>query len=160
MKYAYPASSSLDSLTPQQIALKIARHCPCTVCGNCKGLHPSIGVHVVLDDGSGESTSLGVLGQYGSDDEEEKPFIPPYLDICACGHGVAEHGADELQIGTEEYRRRASYAIRIDENMQDEGKLLDFAYSDPDVESLRKRMTDAPVSVIAPSSSLPTDHGS
>ncbi|KAJ4483243.1 hypothetical protein J3R30DRAFT_3447167 [Lentinula aciculospora] len=148
MKFAYPASSSIDALTPQQISLKIARHCPCTACGNCKGLHPSIGVHVVLDDGSGESI-LGELGQYGSDDDEDRPLIPPYLDICACGHGVAEHGANELQSGTEEYRRRASYAIRIDENIQDEGKLLDFAYSDPDVESLRKRMTDAPVSMIA-----------
>ncbi|GAW04251.1 histone gcn5 superfamily [Lentinula edodes] len=117
MKFAYPASSSIDSLTPLHIALKIARHCPCTACENCKGLHPSIGVHVVLDDGSGESI-LGELGQYGSDDDDEKPSAPPYLDICACGHGVAEHGANELQIGTEEYRRRASYAIRIDENMQ------------------------------------------
>ncbi|KAJ3803290.1 hypothetical protein GGU11DRAFT_180059, partial [Lentinula aff. detonsa] len=147
MKFAYPAS---DALTPQQIALKIARHCPCTACGTCKGLHPSIGVHVVLDDGSRESI-LGDLGQYGSDDDEDQPSIPPYLDICACGHGVVEHGANESQIGTEEYRRRASYAIRIDENMQDEGKLLDFAYSDPDIESLRARMTLAPVSMIAPS---------
>ncbi|KAJ3733504.1 histone acetyltransferase NGF-1 [Lentinula guzmanii] len=150
MKFAYPASSSIDALTPQQTALKIARHCPCTACGTCKGLHPSIGVHVVLDDGFRESI-LGDLGQYGSDDDEDQPSIPPYLDICACGHGVAEHGANESQIGTEEYRRRASYAIRIDENMQDEGKLLDFAYSDPDIESLRARMTLAPVSMIAPS---------
>ncbi|KAJ3923982.1 hypothetical protein F5877DRAFT_87269 [Lentinula edodes] len=62
-----------------------------------------------------------------------------------------------LVIGTEEYRRRASYAIRIDENMQDEGKLLDFAYSDPDVESLRRRMTDAPVQSASSPSSSPND---
>ncbi|KAF5393388.1 hypothetical protein D9757_000734 [Collybiopsis confluens] len=148
MKYLYPAASKYDDLTPQQIALKIARHCSCTACENCKGLHPSPGVEVVLYNGSGGSGSvLGQLGQYGSDDDEE---MLPYLDICACGHSVAEHGADESQIDAEEYHRRASYAIRIDENLQDEDMLLDFAYSDPDVDSLRKRMIIAPVSTMVP----------
>lgn len=117
MKFAYPASNSIDDLSQQQTALKISRHCACTICGTCKGLHPSIGVHVVLDDGSGES-SLGDLGQYGSDDDDDGASVPPYLDICACGHSVADHGANELKIGVEEYRRRALYAIRIDENLQ------------------------------------------
>ncbi|KAF9058807.1 hypothetical protein BDP27DRAFT_1300346 [Rhodocollybia butyracea] len=149
MKFAYPAGNSIDDLTPQQITLKIARHCPCTACGNCKGLHPSLGVHVVLDNNSTEEKSiLNDLGQYGSDDEDE---TLPYLDICACGHGVSEHGANEIVIGSEEYRRRERYAIRIDENLQDVDKLLDFAYSDPDIESLRRRMTDAPLSIITPS---------
>ncbi|KAJ3869781.1 hypothetical protein EV359DRAFT_69683 [Lentinula novae-zelandiae] len=39
----------------------------------------------------------------------------------------------------------------------DEGKLLDFAYSDPDVESLRRRMTDAPVQSASSLSSFPHD---
>ncbi|KIK67235.1 hypothetical protein GYMLUDRAFT_860417 [Collybiopsis luxurians FD-317 M1] len=147
MKYLYPAASKTDDLTPQQIALKIARHCPCTACGNCKGLHPSPEIKVVLDDGTEGGSVLGQLGQYGSDDDEENP---PYLEICACGHSVSDHGANESQIGAEEYRRRASYAIRIDENLQDEGKLLDFVYSDPDVENLRRRMIIAPVSSMAP----------
>ena len=31
-----------------------------------------------------------------------------YLEICACGHRVLEHGADVSEIGTDEFRRRGS----------------------------------------------------
>ncbi|KAK1233163.1 histone acetyltransferase [Marasmius sp. AFHP31] len=77
------------------------------------------------------------LDQYGSDDDE----ATDYLDTCECGHGTVEHGANIHSIGQEEFRRRSQVAVRLDENLEDVNKLLDFEYSDHDVASLRQRMT-------------------
>ncbi|KAK7053438.1 histone acetyltransferase [Paramarasmius palmivorus] len=148
MRYSYPISHDFGKLTHAQLRLKISRHTPCTVCIDCNGLHPAPGVEVVLDDAQNDDPILGDLGQYGSDDDE----LSPYLDLCACGHGYNEHGADEREIGAEEFRRRSQVAVRLDENLQiaqDVGKLLDFEYTDADIISLRQRMR-LPVSMVAP----------
>ncbi|KAI3618622.1 histone gcn5 superfamily [Moniliophthora roreri] len=145
MKYSYPTSADFDKLTHAQLCLKIARHTPCSICVDCNGLHPASGVEVVPDDTSNDDPVLGDLGQYGSDDDE----MNPYLDSCACGHSYSEHGADKHEIGAEEFRRRSQVAVRLDENLQDVGKLLDFEYTDADIVSLRQRMK-LPVSYVAP----------
>ncbi|CAA7261715.1 unnamed protein product [Cyclocybe aegerita] len=134
MKVAYPHSHSLDELNPPLLSLKIARHSPCSICHNCSGLHPPPKVDVVLD---GHNDSLD-LGQYGSDDEFEE--VSSYLQICRCSHNVKEHNADEAVLGKLEFNRRARVAIRLDEILQDSGRLLDFDYTDEDISSLRKQM--------------------
>ncbi|KIL65927.1 hypothetical protein M378DRAFT_10508 [Amanita muscaria Koide BX008] len=147
MKYAYPALH-LQHGVNRQLAIRIARHSSCRLC-DCLGLRPPAHVEVVLDTATSfnpQSHSLGLLGQYGSDDDES---ALEYLNICECGHGVAPHSADEPAIGRSEYLRRGRVATRLDELLQDAGKLLDFEYTDEDIISLRKQMRD-PVSLTNP----------
>ncbi|KAJ7178350.1 hypothetical protein C8R43DRAFT_973061 [Mycena crocata] len=137
LKFTYPASHEQESLTDQHLALKIARHSPCTSCDSCPGLHPDPSWEVVLDDLSAEP-SLVELDQYGSDDDEGQLS---YLKTCACGHDMYYHGANQPLLGRDEFLRRGRVAIRLDEMLQDLNKLLDFSYVDVDILSLRKQMT-------------------
>lgn len=114
MKLSYPASRSSSTLNDTTLSLKIARHSPCSICEDCAGLKPPPGVQVTLDDAPPES-SLGDLGQYGSDEEDS---ATEYLEICNCGHSKQAHGADELEIGREEFARRGRVAVRLDELLQ------------------------------------------
>lgn len=114
MKLAYPASHRLNTLNHSLLSLKIARHSPCLACNNCTGLHPRFGLDIVLDEINNEPT-LGGLDQYGSDDDDDTPL---YLDSCACGHSVRDHGADESTIGRDEFARRSRVAVRLDELLQ------------------------------------------
>ncbi|RDX55063.1 Bromodomain-domain-containing protein [Lentinus brumalis] len=43
-------------------------------------------------------------------------------------------------IGHDEWVRRGRVAVRLDELLEDSGRLLDFEYSDEDIDSLRKQM--------------------
>ncbi|OSD06821.1 Bromodomain-domain-containing protein [Trametes coccinea BRFM310] len=43
-------------------------------------------------------------------------------------------------IGHDEFARRGRVAVRLDELLEDSGRLLDFDYSDEDIDSLRKQM--------------------
>ncbi|KAF4567532.1 histone acetyltransferase [Pleurotus pulmonarius] len=145
MKFLYPASNSASGLTPPQLALKIARHSPCASCSSCYGLHPPLGTEVVPDDQQAVQSTL--VDQYGSDDEDDMQL--PYLEYCGCGHFSSAHGANELELGSEEFARRGRVAIRLDELLQDVGKLTDFDYVDTDITSLRKQM-QLPVSLLSP----------
>ena len=57
--------------------------------------------------------------------------------VCDCGHELSEHGriAEE---GAEERRRRVRVAVRLDELLEDEDKLLDWGFVNDDLLSLRK----------------------
>ncbi|KAG6833549.1 hypothetical protein H0H87_005200 [Tephrocybe sp. NHM501043] len=115
MKAAYPASDQLSQLNGAQRALKIARHSPCAHCdGSCSALHPPPAVEVVLDHQVTNESSLGDLGQYGSDAEDDDSDLP-YLQTCACGHEVRDHNADESELEPAEFARRTRVAIRLDE---------------------------------------------
>lgn len=114
MKVAYPHSHTIDELDPLLLSLKIARHSPCSICRDCTGLHPPPEVDVVLH-GPNDS-GLGDLGQYESDDDNEE--VTSYLQICACGHNVREHNANEATLGKSEFTRRGRVAIRLDEFLQ------------------------------------------
>lgn len=122
----YPRSRG--GLSERLAAVKIARHSPCEIC-ECSGLHPATDVLVVLDD------------EQSIDNDNSA-----YLSLCACRHGVAEHGANSSQLGRVEFDRRSRAAFRLDEILHDLGKLLDFAYTDDDIASLRRQMK-LPVSV-------------
>ncbi|KAH7919737.1 hypothetical protein BV22DRAFT_1183183 [Leucogyrophana mollusca] len=146
MKLSYPPSIDSLPLSDSALALKIARHSPCSICDSCLGLHPPPDVELVVDEDAQTKSSLGDLTQYGSDDEDG----PAYLENCACGHDVADHGA-QLAIGKEELARRGRVAFRLDELLQDLDKLLDFEYTDDDIISLRQQMK-LPVSFISTTS--------
>ncbi|KAF9232735.1 hypothetical protein BU15DRAFT_54683 [Melanogaster broomeanus] len=142
MKLSYPSTSDTP-LTDTALALKIARHSPCSACDTCPALRPPPGSEVVLGDDDGHRSSLGELNQYGSDEEDE----PAYLDSCVCGHDVGDHGANEAEIGKDEFSRRGRLAVRLDEILQATDKLLDFEYTDDDILALRQQMR-LPVSLI------------
>ncbi|KAG9316293.1 hypothetical protein JVU11DRAFT_2323 [Chiua virens] len=55
-----------------------------------------------------------MVEQYGSDEDDE----PAYLCTCVCGHEVADHGANESDIGRDEFLRRSRLAVRLDEMLQ------------------------------------------
>ncbi|KAG6880207.1 hypothetical protein C0992_003871 [Termitomyces sp. T32_za158] len=155
MKAAYPASDQLSQLNGTQRALKIARHSPCAICdGSCPALHPPVDIDVVLDQQFTNESSLGDLGQYGSDADDDDPDLP-YLETCACGHDVRDHNADEFELEPAEFARRTRVAIRLDELLHDVGKLLDFHYSDEDIVSLRRQMR-VPASLVSPQIRTPS----
>ncbi|KAI0630310.1 hypothetical protein C8Q77DRAFT_1137435 [Trametes polyzona] len=129
MKVLYPTSHDIPSLPESHLSLKIARHSRCSACPTCSGLHPPSGWRVFPDIPDGNE----------SDDDDEPPPTR-YLDRCQCGHGVSAHGADVESIGHDEFARRARVAVRLDELLEDSGRLLDFDYSDEDIDSLRKQM--------------------
>jgi histone acetyltransferase len=114
MRALYPASNTFDALSDDLIALKIARHTPCSLCIDCSGLHPPSDVQILRDDLPPEN-SLTDLVQYGSD-EEDNGFT--YLRYCGCGHDPQLHGANEEELGKEEYIRRANIALRIDQHLE------------------------------------------
>ncbi|KAI5123056.1 hypothetical protein M0805_000491 [Coniferiporia weirii] len=134
----YPAGFDPKLLSKNALALRIARHSRCSACNSCNGLHPAPGISLVLDSHQ-EGSSLGDLSQYGSDEEDANPQSR-YLSDCVCGHDAKHHGADELQLGKDEYARRSRVATRMDELLSDEQRLLDFDYTNADIDSLRKQM--------------------
>jgi len=113
MKLSYPSPTN-EPFSDSVLALKIARHTPCSTCDTCQGLQPPPGVELVLGSDTCHRSSLGDLNQYGSDEDDE----PTYLETCVCGHDVVEHGADEVALGREEFSRRARLATRLDEMLQ------------------------------------------
>ncbi|GJJ06478.1 hypothetical protein Clacol_000670 [Clathrus columnatus] len=126
----------------EALALKIARHSHCSICEDCISLIPDESVTVVLDITWDNKTS-----EY-----------PGYVTTCRCGHSVSDHAVSD-GIAPEEYARRGRVAIRLDELLDDENKLLDFEYEDDDIVSLRKQMvlpgdTLSPLSDVIPSPGL------
>jgi hypothetical protein len=108
VKVAYPVSNDRDQLSSSLLALKIARHSPCTLC-SCTGLHPSPGITVVSDD-------TDVYDEADDDDDDSSP--QSYLESCECGHDVRAHNANEKQLDRGEWIRRSNVGIRIDEILQ------------------------------------------
>ncbi|PIL36145.1 hypothetical protein GSI_01805 [Ganoderma sinense ZZ0214-1] len=147
MKVLYPASHDIPSLPDSHLSLKISRHSRCSACSTCLGLHPPPGWRVFSDASDGSD----------SDDDGEPPS--KYLDRCECGHGVLHHGADMSSIGHEEFARRGRVAVRLDELLEDSGRLLDFDYSDEDIDSLRKQMVLPGQDPPSPASSLSDELG-
>ncbi|KAI0775673.1 hypothetical protein BD413DRAFT_602875 [Trametes elegans] len=140
MKVLYPQSHDIPRLPNSHLSLKIARHSRCSLCSTCTGLHPPPGWRVFSDSTDGDE----------SDDDDEPPPTR-YLDRCECGHGVSAHGADS-GLDRDEFVRRARVAVRLDELLEDSGRLLDFDYSDKDIDSLRKQLQ--PLEPQSPASSI------
>ncbi|KAG0701351.1 hypothetical protein DFH29DRAFT_806381 [Suillus ampliporus] len=143
MKLSYPSLSEANQ-NDLALALKIARHSFCTACDFCPGLRPPAGVEVVLDEDAHQKSLLGDLTQYGSDEEDGTA----YLETCICGHDVADHGGQGAALGREEFSRRARLATRLDELLLEADRLLDFNYTDEDIDSLRQQMK-TPVSMVS-----------
>ncbi|KAF8585988.1 hypothetical protein K439DRAFT_1342190 [Ramaria rubella] len=119
----YPNSHDIVLLSKEALALKIARHSCCSICDDCTGLAPKGVSNVVLE----------------SDWDDNAPGSAAYITTCRCGHGIEEHAA--LQgVAPTEIKRRGRVAIRLDELLEDENRLLDFEYDDEDITSLRKQM--------------------
>jgi hypothetical protein len=114
MRAFYPASNSLDALSNDLVALKIARHAACELCDDCPGLHPASHAHIIRD-GQPPENSLTDLAEYGSDEEDNEIA---YLRLCGCGHTPQQHGANAAELGEEEFTRRANLAHHIDHHLE------------------------------------------
>ncbi|UZJ56427.1 hypothetical protein CBS101457_005747 [Exobasidium rhododendri] len=92
---------------------------------NCSGFRPPNGVKVKLIS-LRNSTNVD-SSQFG-------------WDPCRCGHGLKSHGLlmDDRE---EETLRRAKVALRIDELLEDDNKLLDFDSISESTQSLQKQLT-------------------
>lgn len=139
MKALYPTSHHIPDLSDEALALKIARHSPCSICTAefCSGLRPPNLFELVPDS--------------------DELFEGSYLSSCRCGHEATDHGADLSVISRDEFKRRGRVAVRIDELLQDDDRLLDFDYTNDDIESLRQQMTlpePAPDAADSPSSDI------
>ncbi|KAG8936839.1 histone acetyltransferase [Tulasnella sp. 419] len=135
--FLYPsATDDIEQLSTSARSIKVARHTPCSRC-TCRGLHPPDSSMVVLDDSEDAQEALEQA------DQSEAPTDEGFWMVCDCTHGWDEHGAG-MDVSTAEMTRRTKVAIRIDEILNDLGKLTDFEYSDEDIESLRKQMTLPP----------------
>ncbi|WFD00720.1 histone acetyltransferase [Malassezia yamatoensis] len=139
---------SLDQCNEATGLLKVARHAPCchgwqllsssdspyghmpqvTVPGEapcqCTGLVPPRNAQVVVT-----ANEIGSLQQLSD----------TWARCGRCSHPVLEHGECLLD-PQQERSRRMKVAIRLDELLQDEEKLLDFHYQDPDLVSLKKQI--------------------
>lgn len=111
MKYLYPTSHDIPSLSESAMALKIARHSPCSICTAeiCNGLRPPPVMQLVLD----------------SDEDYDRP--DSYLSSCSCGHDASDHGADLSVISRTEFKRRGRVAVRIDELLQVSRKIRKYS---------------------------------
>ena len=102
MKALYPTSHEIPTLSESALALKIARHSPCSICTAeiCPNLRPPPIVQLVPDS------------------EDDYDGSESYLSSCACGHDATDHGADIDEIGKREFARRGRVAVRLDELLQ------------------------------------------
>ncbi|KAG2234767.1 hypothetical protein INT48_000116 [Thamnidium elegans] len=57
------------------------------------------------------------------------------LDTCVCGHDADQHVAHK-----QDFVRRLKVALRIDELLEEKGKLDDYDYTDEDIISLKKQI--------------------
>ena len=139
----YPSGATdVAQLSNDQQRLLVARHSPCQAAlgrsttnnadkdddfrtperdCHCTGYRPPGSVKVKL---------LSYRTQSGADSAWG-------WDVCRCGHDLQSHGLTEEE-GLDEFIRRAKVALRIDELLGDQNKLLDFDYIDEDSVSLRK----------------------
>jgi hypothetical protein len=91
------------------------------------GFHPPDGIRVILDDDDEFSEALEEVEVSGTPNEKG------FWTKCNCQHNWIEHGSEEGDI-----RRRLSVAMRLDRMLMEQDKLADFAYTDGDMELLRK----------------------
>ncbi|KAG8987280.1 histone acetyltransferase [Tulasnella sp. JGI-2019a] len=133
LSFLYPTiTEDINLLSNPARAIKVARHTHCSAC-NCQGLHPPAHIPVILDDSEDLPEALEQA------DQAEAPTDEGFWMICECGHGWDEHGAG-MDVSMTEMVRRTQIAMRIDEILEEAGKLTDFDYVDEDVESLKKRI--------------------
>ncbi|KAG8890427.1 histone acetyltransferase [Tulasnella sp. 332] len=130
LSFLYPApTADISTLSNPARSIKVARHTHCSAC-TCQGLHPPDHIPVILDDSEDYQEALEQA------DQAEVPTDEGFWMLCECGHGWDEHGAG-MDVPSIEMTRRTRVAMRIDELLNDDGKLLEFDYEDEHVESLK-----------------------
>ncbi|CBQ72364.1 Histone acetyltransferase [Sporisorium reilianum SRZ2] len=163
MPLLYPSGArTLHRLSPFQRLIKIARHTPASSASNavdsdassCLGFKPS-----EYEDIAEDPVSRGSRHDSRQVDDVKLKSGWDAVKCDTCGRSIEEHAA-LTDADDEEATRRAKVAVRLDELLEDKGKLLDFDYVDADIESLRKQMrpvgADGLVEASSPVSQLST----
>ncbi|CAO1614698.1 unnamed protein product [Parajaminaea phylloscopi] len=152
----YPAGATRHTdLSPSEARLKVARHSKCSASNGscvCSGLKPPLEAEVV-------ARSV----HERSEDVRERECARNWKRCGVCGHDVGQHAnlgpkreangdeggeddddGDHEREADDERIRRIKVAVRLDELLEEKGKLVDFQYSDEDQESLRKQLVELP----------------
>ncbi|EST08494.2 Bromodomain protein [Kalmanozyma brasiliensis GHG001] len=160
MPLSYPSGArTLHRLSQFQRLIKVARHTPYPSAPDadtpdCLGFKPSEYEEVVEEPVSRSSRHDS---RHIDDSKLRAQWDAVSCDTC--GHSVEDHAA-LTDADEEEATRRAKVAVRLDELLEDKRKLLDFHYTDADIESLRKQMrpvgADGLIEASSPVSQLST----
>lgn len=106
LTFLYPSAvEDANHISHAAQCAKVARHSECTSC-SCQGLHPEPDWQAVADDSDDANDVLAAVAENNDTLTDEG-----FLTMCACGHGVEDHGCDT---GLEEFARRATLAVQID----------------------------------------------
>lgn len=131
----YPSGAKThEQLSDFQRVLKVARHSSSPAQTTCPGYKPPRSVTVILDP----------VAEEGEDPQEH--VNDAELRLHWCRHSCARCGLDPIahaaldQFDDTERIRKIKVAVRIDELLEDQDKLLSFDYKDEDVISLRKQI--------------------
>ena len=146
MSLWYPAGiATTAELDEASATLKVARHAPCS-----HGWHfapradsPYPAPDAGPSTGAAACTCRGLVPPRGarihlvSHAKHTLDELLARWPACGrCGHALFEHG-ELARDPPQERTRRARVAVRLDELLEDGAKLLDFAYEDEDLLSLR-----------------------
>ncbi|GAC92951.1 transcription factor [Pseudozyma hubeiensis SY62] len=161
MPLSYPSGArTLHRLSPFQRLIKIARHTPSSSSdadsdsNSCSGFRVS-----EYEDVAEEPVSRSSRHESRNVDDTKLRKQWDSITCEGCGRTIEEHAALS-DADDEEATRRGKVAVRLDELLEDKGKLLDFEYTDADIDSLRKQMrpvgADGLVEASSPVSQLST----
>jgi hypothetical protein len=106
LTFLYPSAvEDANHISTGAQCAKVARHSDCSSCA-CQGLHPQPDWQAVADDSDDANDVLATA------ETDERLNDECFLTICACDHGLEEHGCDTPD--SEEFGRRAALAVQID----------------------------------------------
>lgn len=147
MTWTYPVNISRAQECSEATALvKVARHSPC-LHGWELLRNPDSPYDAAVDvsmpgtiscqcEGAVPPTSLPIqAGEQATRSAQDLMRIWPACGRCS--HALDLHGLLDVE-PTEERQRRIKVAVRMDELLEDQDKLLDFSYTDEDLCSLKR----------------------
>ncbi|PKI82273.1 histone acetyltransferase [Malassezia vespertilionis] len=147
--WTYPAHiASAAQCTPVSAALKVARHAHCGhgwrhIPASDSPYAPLPPVDIPAQQpcacpGATPPTSVDVAS--GEQQATRMDALTSAWPVCGrCKHALLEHGLLSNDPAAEQVRR-TNVAVRMDELLEDEHKLLDFTYTDADLVSLKKQI--------------------
>lgn len=139
--WIYPRVARVQDIDEANAYLKVARHSPCVAGASLvpRKECPHDGAHTEYT-GDRSCTCAGFVVNVplvvGQGVPAGKADLARVGGCARCGHSVVSHGRLDIE-QHDEYVRRVKAAIRIDELLEDDGKLLDFGHSTDDTRSLR-----------------------
>lgn len=142
--WIYPKAARLEEVDEANAYLKVARHSPCAQgkALDVKSGCPHDGAHRA-HDGDGGCSCRGFIASVqmatGTAAGLTRRDLQQLGDCARCGHSAVSHGRLDVEV-RDEYVRRVKVAVRIDELLDDDGKLFDWSAETDDTRALKKQL--------------------